>query len=186
MKPRALKARLKCNHIVHVSKGKLCIGSPLVSKIISIDPIALSMEFTFGGERTTDPKISNTELRRIWNELKVLIKSGQFVEYISGFDEISNPLPVFCFRHDALIKEFTDQYGWPNITVEGVLMHDNEYFTTAAAAIDNYRANTQARIEMERERVGSLEEEISERKSLLAKLESCLANLAASSTDCIA
>ena len=80
------------------------------------------------GERHKDAD----ELMFIWNKMHELAESGQLDEIASGDDELKDPVPVFSFRDQKIVKTFTerDEFGWPHCDNEGYLMYDNTAFRT--------------------------------------------------------
>lgn len=85
-----------------------------------------------------DPRseINHLDLLFVWDRLTELIQSGKIQDIIEGQDDIDNLLAVYTVKDGALISTVTDAYGWPNTTIDGIIMHDNTYFKTAAEALE--------------------------------------------------
>ncbi|MDR1220430.1 MAG: hypothetical protein LBK73_12585 [Treponema sp.] len=71
----------------------------------------------------------------IWDKLTELTKSGEIKGVVEGKDEIENPLTVYAVQNGELEECATDEYGWPNITDDGFLMYEDQYFRTKEAAV---------------------------------------------------
>lgn len=140
MKARVLKRLLlDTGYIVHNDDEAVLVGSPMCSDLISVNKKTLNIKYaldTFREGRKALVKDSKKELLFIWDKLLELIESGELQDIINGDDEIENPLPVYTVDDGILIETFTDKYGWPNVTISGKLMHDNNYFKTKGAAIE--------------------------------------------------
>ena len=61
-------------------------------------------------------------------------QSGELSDYVHGEDEIAEPKPVFLVENGEIIEEFTEEYGWPNVTHTGKIMYVNTSFKTRRAA----------------------------------------------------
>ena len=109
---------------------RICIGSSMVHDLIAYNTV--TKKFTTAvfnpGERHKDAD----ELMFIWNKMHELAESGQLDEIASGDDELKDPVPVFSFRDQKIVKTFTerDEFGWPHCDNEGYLMYDNTAFRT--------------------------------------------------------
>ena len=90
-------------------------------------------------------------------KLKKLVDSGQIQEYLNGNDEIEKKLPVYKEEDGEIIETYTDAYGYPNLTIDGYVMYENEYFKSKIACkkyaikccvsgIDNYNRYIQQKL----------------------------------------
>ncbi len=141
MKSRILKSLLNnTGYTVTNQKEYIAVGSPLCHDLIKVDKATLKITYaldTWKEGRNCLLNKSNQELLFIWDKLSELIESGAIHDIINGDDEIENPLPVFTIDEDgALVKTFTDAYGYPNVTISGYMMYDNTFFKTKLEAIE--------------------------------------------------
>jgi hypothetical protein len=140
MKARLLKKILNdtkytCNN----NTDYIAIGSPLCHDLISVNKKTLKLKYaldTWNEGRAGLVKENKEEILFIWDKLQELINSGQIQEIINGSDEIENPLPVYTVKNGELIQSFTDKYGWPNTTMDGFIMYENEWYKTRQEAIE--------------------------------------------------
>jgi|JI10StandDraft_1071094.scaffolds.fasta_scaffold21316_8 hypothetical protein len=143
MKARLLKQILNnTGYNVHNKPDMICIGSPLCSDLISVDKKTLNVKYaldTFREGRKcfeeTSRKSESTELLFIWDKLHELIENGEINDIINGDDILIIPLPIYTVKDGELIETFTDAYGYPNVTISGELMYENEYFKTKEEAL---------------------------------------------------
>ena len=137
MKARVLKKLLNDTGYQVADHGEyIAVASPYVHNIISVDKKTLKVKYaldTFGKGR--DAISHGHELQAIWDKLHELIASGEIQDIIDGQDDISNPLPVYTVEDGQLIESTTDEYGWPNVTVDGKPMFENTHFKTKGEAI---------------------------------------------------
>ena len=71
----------------------------------------------------------------IFDKLDELIASGEIADIIEQNDEIDNKIPVFYISKGELKESHTDEFGWPNTTFDGHMMHNNTHFKTKEEAI---------------------------------------------------
>ncbi len=113
----------------------IAIGSPMCSKLITVHKETLEVKYALDTFHKGREALGNAELIFIWDKLHELIESGAIKDIISGDDVLNNPLPVFTVDEGRLIETFTDEYGWPNVTIDGTMMHENDYFKTKEEAL---------------------------------------------------
>ena len=126
MKARALKERLKTAYIVHQKNGVVCIASYMVSELIQFYPDTCAFKFAFGDA----PKPSDRDIFEVWQGLHELVETKEIFEYIDGEDDLLNPLPVYLTSDFEVIETATDSYGYPNVTKEGILLYNNDSWST--------------------------------------------------------
>ncbi len=102
----------------------------------------------------------DNELLDIYDKLQGLIDSGEINEIINGNDEVENKLTVWTVKDGELIETYTNEYGYPNTTHDGKLMHDNTYFKTKEEAIDKAIKEYEYSVKAATERVGECEAEL--------------------------
>lgn len=137
MKARKLKEILNNTRYTVAFYGDYVgIGSPLCHDLIKLEVETNKITYALDAFHKGRSAIGSPELEFIWDKLHEMVDNGGITEIVNGNDIIENPLPVYTVRHGALICTVTDAYGWPNVTVEGYMMHDNTYFKTAPEAIE--------------------------------------------------
>lgn len=139
---------LDTKYIVNNNDDYIAVGSPLCHNLISVDKKTLKIKYALDTFNEGRKSIKHAELEFIWDRLQELIDSGEIKNIIEGRDEIENPLPVFTVRDGRLVKSFTDQYGWPNITDDGYIMYENTHFKTELEAINYGISEYEAGAEM--------------------------------------
>lgn len=158
MKARALKHYLNdTKYIVCQNETNICIGSPYIPELIKINKKTLKLSCMELNYENDEPNFIVPELNDIYYKLKKLVDSGQIQEYLNGNDEIEKKLPVYKEEDGEIIETYTDAYGYPNLTIDGYVMYENEYFKSKIACkkyaikccvsgIDNYNRYIQQKL----------------------------------------
>lgn len=186
MKARLLKKILNnTGYIVNNNEEYIAVGSPLCHDLFSVNKKTLCLKYALdrGGRSAMlnkGDKDGNNEMLFIWDKLQELIDNGQIHDIITGQDELENPLPVFTVKEGELIQTFTDKYGWPNTTINGDLMHDNDYFKTKEEAIAYGIKECEYWIKYSEERLIEDQEKIDKRKQRIADYKLLVEKLKAS------
>ena len=162
MKSRKLKKILNdTGYIVNNQEEYIAVGSSLCHNLISVDKKTLKIKYALDTWNTGRQSVGHhEELGFIWDTLKELINNGEIHDIINGNDEIDNPLPVYTIEGGELIETWTDEYGWPNTTIDGTIMYENTHFKTRKEAIENGIRDYKNRYEYKREYFEELKEKI--------------------------
>jgi hypothetical protein len=177
MKARELKRLLNnTGYAVHNKKDSICVGSAMCSDLISVDKTTLNVKYALDTFHEGREALGNDELRFIWDKLLELIDNGQIQDIINGKDVIENPLPVYSFDDNGIVKSYTDEYGWPNVDDDGVLMYENVFFATEEEAIEQAIDEYTASVSHYYDRVRERSKELGELKAKLIKKEDILAH----------
>lgn len=162
MKSRKLKKILNdTGYIVNNQEDYIAVGSPLCHNLISVDKKTLKIKYALDTWNTGRQSVGHhEELGFIWDTLQELINNGEIHDIINGNDEIDNPLPVYTIEGGKLIETWTDEYGWPNTTIDGTIMYENTHFKTRKQAIENGIRDYKNRYEYKREYFEELKEKI--------------------------
>lgn len=138
MKARLLKKILNnTGYAVTNNKNYIAIGSAYCHDLITVNKNTLHLKYAFDTFKKGRQSINNPKLEFIWDKLKELIDNGKIKDIIEGSDNIDKPLSVYTIEDGKLIETFTDEYGWPNVTIDGYLMYDNTYFKNKVDAINS-------------------------------------------------
>lgn len=145
----AIKKRFNISHIVEKRNGGILISSWAISGIITISPK--------GDVRSSDRDFSNTELRRYWVELNQCDKE-ELILLVNEPETITTPMNIYTTDRRKVIKtlcEFIpeDKSVWPNVDIDGNLMHENTYFRKRSDAKEDLKGGTIAWLKMSSERV---------------------------------
>jgi hypothetical protein len=137
------------------------VGSPYIHDLLHVDVDAEPMKIKIALRETREDLEDNPPLARCYDVLQGLIESGEIRGIIDGNDNIEKPIAVFYVKDGEIIETQCAERGWPNTTIDGRLMHDNEYFPTAMEAA-KYAYGTDHSREWE-------DRQFAERESLLLK-----------------
>lgn len=173
MKSRKLKKILNdTRYIVNNQKDYIAVGSPLCHNLISVDKKTLKIKYVLDTWNTGRQSVGHhEELGFIWDTLQELINNGEIHDIINGNDEIDNPLPVYTIEGGKLIETWTDEYGWPNTTIDGTIMYENTHFKTRKEAIEDGIRDYKNRYEYKREYFEELKEKIKKTEEDYSSIE---------------
>jgi hypothetical protein len=185
MKARLLKQILNnTGYNVHNKPDMICIGSPLCSDLISVDKKTLNVKYALDtwrkGRESLEEKSNSkgeNELLFIWDKLHELIENGEINDIINGDDILIIPLPIYTVKDGKLIETFTDAYGYPNVTISGELMYENEYFKTKLEAIKDGIKEYEYFEKHLKEQIIESEKEISKKREKAIKLNNYILHL---------
>lgn len=176
MKARLLKKLLNnTDYQVHYYNGKVCIGTHLCLDLINVDlenkRINYELAFNKESRESLVSKGKNdNELLFIFDELTELMNSGKLQEMVDGKDKLENPLTVyFVDENGTLNVAYTDKHGYPNITDDGVLMHDNVYFKTKVEAVKKGLANAEAGVSLCSRSISNLQDKLFREKEEMSR-----------------
>lgn len=162
MQARKLKALLNnTGYTVAFYDTYIGIGGPLCHDLIRLDIENGNIKYALDTWRKgRESVLHHEELTFIWDKLQELVDSGDINDIINNNDVIENPLPVYTVKDGKLLCTTTDAYGWPNTTVEGYMMHDNDYFKTIGEAVEYGIKEYEYRAKGMEERIEEVEKEL--------------------------
>jgi len=169
---KALKKQFNIGHIVQRRDGKILIGSPYVSDLISIKE---SPECTI--KKSNLIEAGKDELGQIYSNL-IDCDKARLLSIISETEIPVDPKPVYTEEtRGRVIKAYCEEYGWPNLTTAGVLMNDNSYYQKRSDALKHAQSMSLCEIKwIRRAATGHAVEMLGETKEMFLKLL-CLARL---------
>jgi hypothetical protein len=177
MKARKLRKVLNdTNYIIHQDGRRICVGGPYCDDLISVDMETLEMKTAVHIDRGR-AGLRGDELKMIWDKLTELIDNGGIKDIIEGGDEIENPLTVYAAQDGELKERVTDEYGWPNVTDDGFLMYENQYFRSKEEAIRRGIADLECQIISSKRLVDEYADKLVKHKDLIKESENRMREL---------
>jgi hypothetical protein len=177
MKARKLRRLLNnTDYAIQQDGEKICIGGAYCNDLISINTKTIEMNTAVhidGGREG----FRSDELVMIWDKLTELIKNGEIKGIIEGKDEIENPLTVYTVQNGELKECITDEYGWPNVTDDGFLMYENQYFRTKEAAIQRGITDLECQIISSKRLIDEYADSLKKHKDLIKESEKWIREL---------
>jgi hypothetical protein len=118
---KTFKEHFNIEHKVHIDGNKLLIGSDYVQDLawIDLNTFEANCNSTFSnflGEHYSNLLTSSTEAIK---------------ELIQREDTFEKSLPIFYYdweNKNIVTDDFTEAYGYPNVTHKGDLIHDNTHY----------------------------------------------------------
>jgi len=155
----------------------IAVGSSLCHNLIAVDKNTLKVTYAFDTFRKGRGSIQSERLGAIWDKLHELIATGDMVHIMVGRDELDVELPVYTTEGGELVETVTDEYGWPNTTIDGQIMYENTHFATPNEAIDEGMKDKCAGIENCREIIQETRDRLAQHVERLNRLTNELADL---------
>lgn len=135
---KSVKEHYKIQHIVHIKRGNLCIGSGYINNIIEVTPAG---EFVERYDRA-----SNKELARYQQEIAQDL--ALFARLMSQQDHFMRSITVYTYDDSNIIEKQCEETGWPNVTHDGELMYENTFSTDRNVIVETALRNAKAHHEM--------------------------------------
>lgn len=153
---KSVKEHYRIGHYVTVDREKgICIGSPYVHDLIVIG---------FDGVVKKRPdRTHNDDLCRYLREFdadRELLK-----QLILQEDKFEKSLPVWTYFGSRIVEKFCEEYGWPNVTHDGLMMYDNTFSKYRAVIVRAAYQNAKAGHEVTGDRVEQTRKELKEIES---------------------
>lgn len=142
---KAIRDHFRIGHIVHVSDGRVCIGSPYVHDLIVIHDDGSLSGYSLD---TSGGLPSNEDLARYVREMRadpelvrrLLVQEDQFDKSITVW--------TYDDEQAKAVQKFCEEPNWPNVTHDGQLMMDNTFYETAIEAARYGLRNARAGLRM--------------------------------------
>jgi len=172
MKAQYLKKLLDINYTVADFGKYIGIGSDLCHDLIKMDKETMKISYALDtwneGKECLKDK-SDSTLLNIWNKLEELIESGEIKKILEGNDIFENPIPVYYERDGEIIETYCYEMGWPNTTIEGMLMYENTFFKDPIKAVERALKDAKIGIEWINESIEQKIEELKKKNQRLSK-----------------
>lgn len=159
-----LKERFRIGHTVQVTQAGICIGSAYHDIIVVGNDGVFKKRYGDQGYYATNP-----DLLRYQQEMDAA--PADVLAAINTPDQFSASLTVWTYSGSDIIKKHCEQYGWPNLTHDGLMMWENTYFVDREEAVKAALRNSLAGLTMAVERVAEIEEQLARMRSSVAEYE---------------
>lgn len=115
-----VKEHYRIGHTVQVSDAGICIGSPYIHDIMVINKYNGNFiaRYIMGG---------NEDLKRYQIEMDA--DPDKLKKLVTDPDQFSASIPVFTWKGGDILQFLCEVPGYPNITHDGQLMHENDFST---------------------------------------------------------
>jgi ribosomal protein L7/L12 len=165
-----VKEAYNIGHIVCVSEGMICIGSPYIHDIIKID-----MDGKIVKEYGESWGQSNEDLMRYQTEMKA--DPAKLKALIAKPDTFNKSIPVYTYDGAEILEKQCEETGWPNCTHDGLVMYENMYSTKKAEVIKWAKKNAKSGIQFWKDSIERAEKELEEKRGYLKEHEEELKEL---------
>lgn len=153
-----IKEHYGITHIVRVTKEGICIGSPYIHDIIVI-----RLDGTLAKRYDRD---SNDDLARYQREMES--NQEKLKQLINTPDLFTRSVVVYTYEGGEILEKVCEEPGWPNVTHDGEIMHDNTFSVDKATVVAWAKRNAEIGMKWARERIQSAEKDLKEARMFLA------------------
>lgn len=165
-----LKEHYRISHIVQMRRGALVIGSPYISDLITVHPDGTATAGKLGVS-------SNDDLSRYLAEMQA--DPALVARLLAAPDTFAKSLPVFTYDGGNILEKQCEEYDWPNLTHDGLLMYENTFSADKAQVIAWAKQETRCGIENMEENLKEAEKRVTDVQGYLARYRAQLAKLEA-------
>ena len=170
MKVRKLRELLNdTGYTVAQTKDKVVIGTSLCHDLLSVEKATLSDNPVVKYALDYDRKGAIKTLESKYNgkgELLFLAKKLQ--ELLESDDDTSSMIEIYSCEDGVLVTKYTEKCEYPNVTHDGYIIYNNEWFTSKKDALSEGISYCSSATK-------SLEEVIDDRERELEKIRERLA-----------
>lgn len=164
---KAVKEHYRIEHIVQMVGDEILIGSPYVSKLITIR--------TDGSLVTNSMVGMRGPLERYLEEMNA--DRDKLIELMQAEDRFDRSIVVYTHEEGVVLEKECERTGWPNVTHDGMLMYENAFFTDRADAVRSALSAARYRIESRGERLEEARLSLEKWQGMLSEAEEQLDRL---------
>ncbi|OQA34218.1 MAG: hypothetical protein BWY57_00620 [Betaproteobacteria bacterium ADurb.Bin341] len=161
---------IDAGYIVHVTRRGVCIGSPLMTEIITICPDGSVVN---RGGRYGYAAVE--ELTQYHDALEAA--PAKVRELLATKDEFQASIPVYTVIDGTVVEKYCEVFGWPNVTHDGALMFEHMFFTDRNMAVARAKGTAEYSLSLAREELKKATAEVERLQSTVLRREAALAKL---------
>lgn len=158
---KTLKTHFDIKHQVHMTENGLCIGSPYIHDIITINV------------NTGHIRINAANPSFLETQYPQLMKASpeDIVALIRQPDTFTSSIPVYTYKGGQIIEKRCETLGWPNVTHDGELMYENTHSNDRNLVIEWARKDARAGIQITQGMIQKLESDLESLRQELTQHE---------------
>jgi hypothetical protein len=124
---KAIKEHYRIDHSVQVVPGKgICIGSPFVHDLLTIDPEGRVIVGKLGVR-------AGDKLSRYRDEMEA--DPAKLKDLMEQPDVFERSIAVYTYEGADIIECACEELGWPNVTHDGRMMYENTFSPDRAEVV---------------------------------------------------
>jgi hypothetical protein len=163
-----VKDHYRIGHMVQVREGRIAIGSGYISDLIRV---SFEGKVTWGNLGPS----GNDNLARYYAEMNADL--GKLKELIDAPDTFERSLTVFTYDGGEILEKFCEEYEWPNITHDGMIMYENSFSPDKEKVVKWAMKSAKYGIQSMKRRVNEIEADMVKAKGHLSEYAESLALL---------
>ena len=155
---KAIKDHYRIEHFVQVTEAGICIGSSYIHNIIVIGKDGKLIR-RYDGQMNDDLARYQRDFEADPETLKRLIQTP---------DAFSSAITVYTYKGGEILEKACEEPGWPNVTHDGQMMHDNTFSTDKAEVVAWAKQDADLGIKAQRRNLAELEAKVEDYRGRLA------------------
>lgn len=158
---RKFKEHFQIHHIVQLNDKGLCIGSPYIYNLATIDL----------NTGKVLPPPTDSFAKFLHENYPQILKAdpNEILELLQAEDEFTASIPVYTYKDGEIIEKFCEIPNWPNVTHDGHIMYENTFSTEKDVVVGWAKRNADSAIENILYNIAEMEEKLAKYKAELAK-----------------
>lgn len=165
---KAIRDHYRIEHVVTVHGDGVEIRSPYGGAIARIDG---------NGRATFETSYRGGGLERI--ETEITADPDAYRRLLAAEDRFESDVTVYTWRDGEILEKKCEMPGWPNVTHDGELMHENTHSTDREQAVEWALADAEAVATSRAAMVEEAERELERRSARLGDALAALARIKA-------
>jgi len=161
---KAIKEHYRIEHIVEARDGRVIVRSDFVPHLLSIYPD--------GAITLNDLYADTKEMIRIKSEMDA--DPALMQRLFAQEDHFERSITVYTYKRSEILEKQCEEFGWPNVTHDGVLMHDNDFSVDRNVIVEKVRRSMKADVEWARKEILAAEKKLQDSRDVLTDFESAL------------
>lgn len=149
---KTFKEKFNIEHKVQIRSGYLLIGSDYVSDLVTIE-----MDSGFVSSNSAFPRFINENYPELYHAT-----TEEILEALRENDVFEKSLKVYTYKGSRIVEEYCEEFGYPNTTHSGNIMHENTYFKSRRSAVREAQKNNKHELEYVNRKIKEMKKEITE------------------------
>lgn len=164
---KAFKEHFQIEHIVQIVGNELQIGSEYASNLAAIN-------FSTGEviESDTFPNF----LKKYY-PLVLQATANEILDLLSIEDQFTSFIPVFTYAEHEILEKYCEEFTFPNVTHDGILMFSNTFSTSKEKVIGWAKRDVNLALNLFLELADKTEKKLNGYKNEVERIKANQANL---------
>lgn len=156
---KTFKDHYKITHIVHVSEGKILLGSPYSSELVAI---------CMSTGEITESSVHSNFMARAYPEVAAA-SNQERLDIISQPDSFGPSVAIYTFDEPNILEKMSEETQWPGVTHDGCIIYENTFSTDKTQVIAWAKRDAAIGVLWANKRLNQLQKELEQQHAKLAE-----------------